>query len=114
VKTVSIPVEELENLKVKNRQQAREITLLAETLARKNLDLDALHFVWCDGGCTSGVHRFSDIRLTEEMILRAERNTKRLRSWYNTVKWRLKKYPTMSEWHDKYAKRAASRTDLPL
>jgi len=111
---VSIPVEELERLKAKNRAQAREITSLSEVLARKNLDLDALHFVWCDGGCSSGVHRFSDVRLTREMILRAERNTKRLRSWYNTVKWRLTVFPTMSEWHDQYARRAASRTDLPL
>lgn len=111
---VNIPVEELENLKAKNRQQAHEITNLLAAIARKNVEVDALHFVWCDGGCYSGVHRYSDVVLTEEMILRAERNTKRLRSWYNTVKWRLTKFPTLSEWHKKYAERNASRTDLPL
>jgi hypothetical protein len=42
---VNIPVEELEALKAKNRAQAREITYLSEVLARKNLDLDALHLV---------------------------------------------------------------------
>jgi hypothetical protein len=113
VKTVLIPEDELETLKAKNRHQARQITLLQENLRLRNLDLDALSFVWCDGGCPSGVHRFSpDAVLTEEMILRAERSVKRLRSWYNTVKWRMTKFRTMSEWHDKYAKCAASRTDL--
>lgn len=112
VKTVTLPLEELENLKKKNRAQAHEITNLAKALARKNLEVDALHFVWCDGGCYSGIHRYSDVRLTEEMILRAERNTRRMRSWYNTVKWRLTKFPTMSQWHAKYAERSASRTDL--
>lgn len=112
LKTVAIPVEELERLKSKNRLQARTITHLIAVLARKNKDLDALHFVWCDGGCPNGVHRYSDVRLTEELVARAERNTKRLRSWYNTVKWRLTSYPTMSEWHNAYAKRSASRTDL--
>jgi hypothetical protein len=112
VKTVTIPLEELENLKDKNRGQAREIRLLTEKLRQNRVDLDALTFVWCSGGCPSGVHRFSETRLTEEMIDRAERNTKRMRSWYNTVKWRLDKFPTMSEWHRKYAEAAASRTDL--
>lgn len=112
---ISIPEEELERLKDKNRHQARQITLLQESLRVRNLDLDAMHFVWCDGGCPGGVHRFNpDSILTEEMILRAERNTKRLRSWYNTVKWRLTKFPSASEWHKKYAERAAARTDLPL
>lgn len=111
--TVTLPLEELENLKTRLRNQAYEITKLNEALRQRNLDLDALHFVWCDGGCYSGVHRFSDTKLTEEMIKRAERNTKRLRSWYDTVKWRFTgDFPTMSEWHARYATRAAERTDL--
>lgn len=112
MKTVSIPEEELERLKAKNRDQAAQITDLINVLARKNLDLDALSFVWCDGGCTSGVHRFSEMILTADMVLRAEQNTKRLRSWYETVRWRLGKFPTMSAWHEQYAKRSAARTDL--
>lgn len=112
LKTVTIPAEELENLKARNRNQARTITNLQETLVQKNIDLDALHFVWCSGGCPSGIHRSSDVRLTEEMIQRAERNTKRLRGWYNTVKWRMTLYPTLSEWHVARNNRAASKTDL--
>ena len=69
----------------------REVTNLNEVLHRKNLELDALHMVWCDGGCPSGVHRWSDAPVTEEIVLAAERNTERLRRWFNTVKWRLEK-----------------------
>jgi hypothetical protein len=92
--------------------QAHELTNFNEALRRKNLELDALHMVWCDGGCPHGVHRYTDELVTEEIILVAERNTKRLRRWYDTVRWRLGEYSTMSEWHDNYAKRAAQRTDL--
>lgn len=112
VKKVTIPVEELDNLKARVRNQARELSMLSETLSQKNKELDALHFVWCSGGCPGGVHRYSDTRLTEEMIRIAERNTKRLRSWYNAIKWRLTRYPTMSEWHALRVKSAASKTDL--
>lgn len=115
---VEIDEDELRVLKDQVAHLKGEVTWLNQVLHRKNLDLDALHFVWCDGGCPGGVHRFAsdqDVRLTEEMIERAERNTKRLRSWWNTVKWRLTGYyPTMSEWHKQYAERAASKTDLPL
>jgi hypothetical protein len=113
IKTVTIPLDELENLKRKNRQQARQIELLTTKMREKTLDLDALTFVWCTGGCPGGVHRFSDTRLTEEMIQRAERNVQRMRSWYNTVKWRLTSMPTQSEWHKKYYRAiAAHKTDL--
>jgi hypothetical protein len=111
---VSLPLEELERLKDKNRHQARQITLLQESLRQRNLELDSMHFVWCSGGCPGGVHRFSpDVELvTEELVERAERNVKRLRSWYDTVKWRLEKYRTVVGWHHDYADRAASKTDL--
>ena len=112
MKMVSIPEDELENLKEKNRQQARQLRIMTEALAAKNKDLDAMHFVWCDGACPNGLHRYSDSILTEEIVLRAERNTKRLRRWYNGVKWKLTHYPNMSEWHERYAKRSAAKTDL--
>ena len=32
----------------------RQVTMLNETLHRKNIMLDALHYVWCDGGCGGG------------------------------------------------------------
>jgi hypothetical protein len=51
-------------------------------LRRKNLELDALHFVWCDGGCADGVHRWDHGVLTEAIVAEAERNTARLRRWW--------------------------------
>jgi hypothetical protein len=60
------------------------------------------------------VHRYQgeDVLVTEELVAMAERNTKRLRGWYETVRWRLERAPTASEWQRQYAARAASRTDL--
>jgi hypothetical protein len=119
--------DELAALRVKVKQQAREITHLAEVLKRKNRELDALHLVWCDGGCPGGVHRWQDESaiITEELVKLAERNTRRLRTWYNGVKFRYETYGpeprdpahqfsgTDSEWHRQYAARAAAKTDLP-
>jgi len=48
----------------------------------RNLQLDALHFVWCNGGCATGVHRWTDGAVTEELVREAERNTRRLRTWW--------------------------------
>lgn len=114
LKMVRIPEQELERLKEKNRQQARQLRIMQEAAEAKNLELDAMHFVWCDGGCVTGAHRYhSETILTEDLILRAERNTKRLRSYYNSVKYALEHWPiTTSEWHRRYAMAAASRTDL--
>lgn len=112
LKMVSIPAHELERLKEKNRRQASQITFMRESLEQKNRDLDAMSFVWCDGACTRGVHRYSDTILTEEMVQRVERNTKRLRQWYNGIRWKLNHYPVMSEWHRRHAESAAARTDL--
>jgi hypothetical protein len=33
----------------------------------RNKELDALHYVWCDGGCSSGTHRYDNENLTEEI-----------------------------------------------
>lgn len=91
---------------------------------KRNRELDALHLVWCDGSCPSGVHRWASDKVTRQLVEIAERNTKRLRSWYDGVKWRLEHYTagttTMlgdlefhaSEWHERYARKAAARTDL--
>ena len=62
-----------------------EITRLNDALHRKNVQLDALHFVWCDGGCASGVHRYDHGELTEEIVVEAERNARRLRAWWSNA-----------------------------
>ena len=103
-----------------------QVDHMRQVLERKNRLLDALHVVWCDGGCPGGVHRYqdADVLVTEELVVAAERNTARLRDWYEAVKFRYETYgpdpadpsrqfpSTASEWHRQYAARAAARTDL--
>lgn len=105
----------------------RQLTAARLAAERRNRDLDALHLVWCDGGCPSGVHRYQgeEILVTEDLVAAAERNTVRLRHWYEAVKFRYETYGpdpadparqfpgTASEWHRQYAARAAAKTDLP-
>lgn len=58
---------------------------------KRNLELDALHYVWCDGGCPSGTHRFDGQGpkgVTEEIVKAAERNTRRLQRWWHTREYR--------------------------
>jgi hypothetical protein len=106
--------EENERLRIQAHAHAANIREMQLSLERKNRQLDALHLVWCDGGCPSGVHRYQDddVLVTEELVAAAERNTQRLRGWYETVKFRHESWRTASEWHRQYAARAAARTDL--
>jgi hypothetical protein len=61
----------------------RELRRALQNNHKRNLQLDALHFVWCDGGCLGGVHRYDGRphAVTEEIVQEAERNTARLRRW---------------------------------
>lgn len=72
------------DLPLHTRNQAKEIGDLLDLVKRKNLELDALHFVWCDGGCASGVHRFDRGELTQEIVDEAVRNTRRLEAWWKS------------------------------
>lgn len=92
---------EIEELQVLCARQRRELSNLQEVLRRKNLELDALHMVWCSGGCKHGVHRFTNEVVTEELVATAERNTERLRTWYESVKFRLDTYPKTSYWYER-------------
>lgn len=82
----------------------RELTNAQANNHIRNLELDALHYVWCDGGCESGVHRFIKEHppLTAEIVAAAERNTRRLRSWFVNAEGRKAQEPTvdarMPEW----------------
>lgn len=77
-----------ENTNTTITQLRNELTYLQKCLREKNLALDAMHFVWCNGGCTSGVHRWIPADLTEEIVLKAERNTRRLRTWFTNKEHR--------------------------
>lgn len=73
------------NLEGKLSALKREVRIKDEALHQKNLALDAYHHVWCSGGCPSGVHRYHDAPLTEDIVAEAELNTKRLREKYNNL-----------------------------
>lgn len=64
--------------------QSRELAHLNDVLARKNRELDALHYVWCSGACEGGTHRYGG-ELTEEIVVEAERNTRRLRERWDAL-----------------------------
>jgi hypothetical protein len=75
------------------RSQRRELTNKDATLKQRTLDLDAMGFVWCDGGCASGVYQkpgHEHLRpLTREMALRALRAAVRIgRKFGSTVEWK--------------------------
>jgi hypothetical protein len=80
--------EALEELVASNKKLKIEVAHLNEVLHKKNIALDALHYVWCDGGCTSGMHRFSSPEITEEMVVAIERNTRRMRKWLDNNNFR--------------------------
>lgn len=65
------------------RTLKREVTQARENNELRNRELDALHYIWCDGGCEGGAHRYggSPDDVTEEVVAAAERNTARLRTW---------------------------------
>ena len=67
------------------RNQAREIASLLDAVRRKNLQLDALHYVWCSGACEGGSHRHGG-ELTREIVEEAERNTRRLRARWESLR----------------------------
>ncbi len=81
---------ENERLREQVHNLRREITNTRSNNETRNRELDALHYVWCDGGCRSGVHRYckSTGDITEDVVTTAERNTKRLRTWFENRKLR--------------------------
>ena len=69
-------------LEAKLQRQAHTITVQQNSLEQKNKELDALHKVWCNGGCKSGTHRYTNEPMTQEIIDLAVANTNRLVEWW--------------------------------
>lgn len=89
----------IQELEQKIRAQKREITLKDETLRKRSISLDAMYWVWCDGGCGTGVNRYQTVSpLTEEIVQMAEYNVKRMRRWYDNTTFRKK----MEELYEKH------------
>lgn len=73
----------------KNRELGIHIQQLQASLHQKNLELDSLHYVWCTGGCKTGIHRYSDLPpLTQEIVDTAERNVQRLKTSFLNQEFR--------------------------
>lgn len=84
-------------MRVENERLREQVSLLKRELRerqisaeRRNKDLDALHLVWCNGGCGGGVHRYcgSPDDVTEEVVQLAEHHVQRLRTWFENRKYK--------------------------
>jgi len=71
--------------------QRQELAKLNSVVAARSKQLDAMAWVWCSG-CDSGIfQKNADLPrsdLTEELVLLAETNTKRLRTWLSNHNFR--------------------------
>jgi uncharacterized protein YuzE len=117
MKQLMADLEELSQLRVKVERQRACLTELNRALRRKNLELDALHYVWCSGGCPGGVHRWhSELLITEELIQVVEVQAERLRSWYDTVKHRHRRASGQPEgsYFRLYSDMAAAKTSIAV
>lgn len=105
-----------EELQEQVRNLRRQINDMRLALETKNRELDALHFVWCDGGCPAGVHRYTKDNFTEEVVLQAEYQALRLRKTYNSMRWKIENWPflstTQSDWHYKYIEALKRKIDF--
>lgn len=74
-------VTQLGALRIRVKAQARQIQTMQEVATLRNKQLDALHLVWCSGGCVGGVG--NEAELTEEKVKEAVTYTQRLVLWWN-------------------------------
>lgn len=79
-----------ENVRLAEQVQnlRHQVTMAKSNNETRNRELDALHYVWCSGGCGGGTHRYEGKPedVTEEVVQLAERNTGRLRAWFENRK----------------------------
>lgn len=78
----------IQQLERKIQSQKHQLKIANETLALKNKDLDALHYVWCSGGCKTGIHRYHEEELTAETVKLAKYHTNRLIEHFNNQEFR--------------------------
>lgn len=82
--------EQIAQLRAKVAELHKQLQLAQENNHRRNVELDALHHVWCSGGCDEGVHRWAEGEITQEIVDAAVRNTERLVKWFENRKLRGK------------------------
>ncbi len=65
-----------------SKELRRQLTNQRTANEVRNRELDALHYVWCSGGCDGGVHRYCGGEpLTEELVTEIEKQATRARQW---------------------------------
>jgi hypothetical protein len=92
--TPNCDAERIAVLEAQVAELRRQLHYANERNHERNLQLDALNFVWCDGGCPSGTRRWQDDELTadqaeayaKELALMAVR----LHSWGAAKRFREK------------------------
>lgn len=75
--------EEIKQLRYKITGLRREIASNQKALQRKSKELDALGITWCSGGCETGMGRYTQTEVTEEMVKFLERNAERARTHFS-------------------------------
>ena len=76
------PLDDAEDsLTDKAAELKRQLTSTQRNNHERNLQLDALRIVWCNGGCEEGMARYGGEHPTEEIVQAAEANTVRMRTW---------------------------------
>jgi hypothetical protein len=84
------------------QQHKAELTKCYGIFVQKNKELDALHYVWCDGGCDGGVHRYENMNkvpLTKEVVRLAEANIFRLTTWFINHEFKKKNLSYKERYH---------------
>lgn len=74
-----------EDLKNKITNLQRELHYKNTVLHRKNIELDRLHYVWCSGSCKDGMYRWSDGKVTKEMVEYINNYARRLTARYLNI-----------------------------
>lgn len=70
----------------------RQLRIAQANNEQRNRELDALHYVWCDGGCGGGVHRWvdesNDPEFLRSLAETAQRQVDRLRRKAGALEYR--------------------------
>lgn len=90
--------EEVARLKAREIELGKQIYLACANNNIRNKELSALHYVFCDGGCPGGVHRYDNKELDEETVNLAVRNTVRLISWFQNNHYKKNKVSLIWNW----------------
>jgi len=79
-------IKQLGALRIKVKEQARTIKNMQEIATLRNRQMEAMHMVWCNGGCAGGVGDREN--LTRDKVVEVVRYADRLTAWWNNRAYR--------------------------